>query len=192
MRAGNNRIARRSANNASNVIPTRRNGSDRSHTSGHSTSASKAIGQHRTNRMHQTTKTKKGFMEAPVRAVIDRIAAIQKTATAAMVGARHRLRRRLPKAPKLTNPFVYRRRKILNAVRPGKRHSARDTSPKSFPEWQLRFDCVMRQIAAQKFTSVDFKALRSAVGTRNCYRVPFSGYLGECDTHVRRRGRKPI
>jgi hypothetical protein len=128
MRAGNIRIARRSAKSASKVIPTRRNGSDRSHTSGHSNSASKAIGQHKTKRMHQMTNTSNVFTEAPVRAVVDRIAAIQKTATAAMAGTRHRLlgpdqlhlapeRRRLPKAPQLANPFVYPRRKILNAVR---------------------------------------------------------------------------
>src|SRR5216683_3617242 len=54
-RAGRNRIARRSANKASNVIATTRNGSDRSHSKGQRTMARTANGQHNTNRRHQPT-----------------------------------------------------------------------------------------------------------------------------------------
>src|ERR1700730_16596661 len=60
-RAGRNRIARRSANRASNVIPTTRNGSDRSHTKGQRTMARTASGQHNTNRRHQPTITSNAF-----------------------------------------------------------------------------------------------------------------------------------
>ena len=51
--AGKNRTARNSAKRASKVMPTSRNGSESSHTSGQSKRASSANGQHRTNRMHQ-------------------------------------------------------------------------------------------------------------------------------------------
>src|SRR5436190_18416044 len=44
---------------ASKVMPTKRNGSARSHTKGHSTSANRASGQHRTNKRHQTTSASK-------------------------------------------------------------------------------------------------------------------------------------
>ena len=46
MRAGRNSTAFSSANTASNEIESMRNGSDKSHTSGHSTSAASASGQH--------------------------------------------------------------------------------------------------------------------------------------------------
>src|SRR5450755_2508693 len=64
MRAGRSRTARRSANSASKVMPTRRNGRDKSHTNGQRTSASRARGQHRTNRMHQPTSTSRVLMAA--------------------------------------------------------------------------------------------------------------------------------
>jgi len=60
-RAGRNRIARSSANMASNVIPTTRNGSDRSHNKGQRTMTRIANGQHTTNRRHQPTITSNAF-----------------------------------------------------------------------------------------------------------------------------------
>ena len=41
---------------ASNVMPTRRNGSEISQTNGHKINAIRASGQHRTSRMSQPTK----------------------------------------------------------------------------------------------------------------------------------------
>lgn len=46
-------MARRSANTAENVIPTRRNGKLNSQTIGHKTTTSRASGQHRTRSRHQ-------------------------------------------------------------------------------------------------------------------------------------------
>jgi len=56
MRTGNSSAAQRSANSASNVIPTRRDGSGKSHTNGQSTNASTAReAGTETNKMHQPT-----------------------------------------------------------------------------------------------------------------------------------------
>src|SRR5712664_4476401 len=60
-RAGRNRIARRSANRASNVSATTRNGSDRSHKRGQRTMTRTASGQHNTNRRHQPTIASNAF-----------------------------------------------------------------------------------------------------------------------------------
>jgi hypothetical protein len=58
MRAGRKMIAFRKANTPSTQIPTSRNGSVISHTTGASNSASSASGQHSTNNTHQTKKVK--------------------------------------------------------------------------------------------------------------------------------------
>src|ERR1700689_5486011 len=60
-RAGRNRIARNNANSASNVTPIRRNGKDKSHTKGKSTTARTAKGQHSTSNRHQPTITSNAF-----------------------------------------------------------------------------------------------------------------------------------
>jgi hypothetical protein len=54
-RAGRNCSACRNANNAENVMPTRRNGRASSQITGHSTKANNASGQHRTKSRHQAT-----------------------------------------------------------------------------------------------------------------------------------------
>jgi hypothetical protein len=56
------RMARSSANIASNVMPSSRKGSEINHASGQSTSASKATGQHRTSNRNQATNTNKGLI----------------------------------------------------------------------------------------------------------------------------------
>jgi hypothetical protein len=55
-RAGSSSTARTSARSASNVMPTSRNGSAKSQTTGKRISARSAAGQESTNRMHQPTK----------------------------------------------------------------------------------------------------------------------------------------
>jgi hypothetical protein len=59
MRAGRNSTARSNANSASKVMPTRRNGNERTHTRGHNTRTNKARGQHRTNKTHQMTRERR-------------------------------------------------------------------------------------------------------------------------------------
>jgi hypothetical protein len=53
MRDGKNSMARNNANTASNVIPIKRNGMDKSHISGQSMSANKASGQQITHNNSQ-------------------------------------------------------------------------------------------------------------------------------------------
>jgi len=55
-RAGRNKIALSKANKASKVIPTKRNGSDRSQTNGKTTRTRSANGHAKTRRRHQTRK----------------------------------------------------------------------------------------------------------------------------------------
>jgi len=55
-------MARSRAKSASKVMPTKRNGSDKSHTNGHSTSASTASGQHRTDKRNHPTRTRRVFI----------------------------------------------------------------------------------------------------------------------------------
>src|ERR1700722_8479535 len=59
-RAGSIRTARKKANKASNVMPINRNGKEINHTSGHSSSASKASGQQRISRINQARKVSIG------------------------------------------------------------------------------------------------------------------------------------
>ena len=66
-RAGKNNIARISANRASKVMPINRNGSEINQKSGNSTSASKAIGQLTTRRMHHTNNRINAFIANPLR-----------------------------------------------------------------------------------------------------------------------------
>lgn len=55
-RTGRNNIARNNSNTPVTAMPTSRNGSSNSQTIGYSTSATSAIGQHTTNRMHHNKK----------------------------------------------------------------------------------------------------------------------------------------
>ena len=55
-------MARSSVKSASKVMPTKRNGSDTTHTRGHSTSASTASGQHRTNKRNHPTRRRRVFI----------------------------------------------------------------------------------------------------------------------------------
>src|SRR5690606_27737972 len=61
-RAGSISSARRNSNSAEQVMPTRRSGSDSSHTSGHRTRASSASGQHRTSSTHQADRANRVFI----------------------------------------------------------------------------------------------------------------------------------
>jgi hypothetical protein len=61
-RAGRNNTARSNAKMALTVMPMRRNGSESSHTSGRRMSASNAMGQHSTKRMHQPINRMSAFM----------------------------------------------------------------------------------------------------------------------------------
>ena len=61
-RAGKKSNVRISAKTASSVMPIRRNGRDKSQTTGKSMSAISATGQHSTNKMHQPTKRISAFM----------------------------------------------------------------------------------------------------------------------------------
>src|SRR6185295_4650966 len=63
-RAGRNSTARSNANSASKVMPIKRNGNDKSHTSGQRMSASRASGQQGTNKRHQPTSKRSVFMVA--------------------------------------------------------------------------------------------------------------------------------
>jgi len=61
-RAGKKRSALRKANNAPKVIPINRKGNDNNQTRGKRISASNANGQHRANKMHQSTNTISAFI----------------------------------------------------------------------------------------------------------------------------------
>ena len=61
-RAGRNSKVLINVNTAPIVIPIKRSGNDRSHTTGKRISARIAKGQHSTNRMHQPTNRIRAFM----------------------------------------------------------------------------------------------------------------------------------
>ena len=65
IRAGNISRALSNANTASKVMPIRRNGKDSNQNTGHNSSASKAIGQLTTNKMHQPIKSSRNLMTDP-------------------------------------------------------------------------------------------------------------------------------
>ena len=62
IRAGRKSNVLMNVKTAANVIPTRRKGKARSQTIGKRTSASRATGQHSTNKMHQPTKRIRVFI----------------------------------------------------------------------------------------------------------------------------------
>jgi hypothetical protein len=61
-RAGRKSTVRNNAKTADTVMPIRRSGNDKSQTTGNRTSASSAMGQQSTNKIHQPTKRSRAFM----------------------------------------------------------------------------------------------------------------------------------
>ena len=63
MRAGKNRTALTKANEAETVMPSNRNGSATSHTTGSNTRTASANGQETARRMHQAKNRRRAFMD---------------------------------------------------------------------------------------------------------------------------------